>query len=56
MDWIKNILGRSTEDNPLSRDEEYPEILPVLPLKDAILLPNGVLPLIVSNPASISLI
>ncbi len=49
-------MGRSTEDNPLSRDEEYPEILPVLPLKDAILLPNGVLPLIVSNPASISLI
>lgn len=56
MDWIKTIFGRSNDNKIITDEEDYPEILPVLPLKDAILIPNGVLPLIVSNPASISLI
>ncbi|HHO76643.1 MAG TPA: endopeptidase La [Deltaproteobacteria bacterium] len=56
MDWIKNILSRNLEEKPFTEEQGYPEILPVLPLKDAILLPNGVLPLLVSNPASVSLV
>lgn len=54
MDWIKNIFTRTTENKPIP-EEEHPDILPVLPLKDAVLIPDGLLPLIVSNPASISL-
>ncbi len=55
MDWIKNIFSRTTENKPIL-EEEHPGILPVLPLKDAVLIPAGLLPLIVSNPASISLV
>ena len=55
MDWIKSIFTRSVENKP-EASEEYPDILPVLPLKDAVLLPEGLLPLIVSKPASISLV
>jgi ATP-dependent Lon protease len=55
MDWIKSIFNRTVENKP-EISEEYPEVLPVLPLKDAVLLPEGLLPLIVSNPASISLV
>jgi len=53
MDWIKSIFKTSTEEKT-SAAEEYPEILPILPLKDAVLMPEGLLPLIVSNPSSIS--
>jgi ATP-dependent Lon protease len=56
MDWLKTIFGRSIDNKIIIDEEDYPEILPILPLKDAVLIPNGVLPLIVSNPASISLI
>lgn len=55
MEWIKNIFKNTDEQKPAAK-EEYPEILPVLPLKDAVLIPDGLLPLIVSNPASISLV
>ncbi|MDX9763031.1 MAG: endopeptidase La, partial [Desulfomonilia bacterium] len=55
MEWIKNIFKNTGEQKPAAK-EEYPEILPVLPLKDAVLIPDGLLPLIVSNPASISLV
>ena len=55
MDWIKSIFKNTDEQKPVAK-EEYPGILPVLPLKDAVLIPEGLLPLIVSNPASISLI
>jgi ATP-dependent Lon protease len=55
MDWIKSIFNRTLETKPETQ-EEYPDTLPVLPLKDAVLLPEGLLPLIVSNPASISLV
>ena len=55
MDWIKSIFKTSTEEKT-SAAEEYPEILPILPLKDAVLMPEGLLPLIVSNPSSISLV
>ncbi|HOO37135.1 MAG TPA: endopeptidase La [Deltaproteobacteria bacterium] len=56
MDWIKSIFGKSIESKPVLEIEDYPEILPVLPLKDAVLVPGGMLPLIVSNPVSITLI
>ena len=55
MEWIKNIFKNTDEQKPAAK-EEYPGILPVLPLKDAVLVPDGLLPLIVSNPASISLV
>jgi len=55
MDWIKNIFNRSLEYKP-EIQEEYPDILPVLPLKDAVLIPEGLLPLIVSNATSIALV
>jgi ATP-dependent Lon protease len=56
MDWIKNIFRNSHEEPGCAEIEELPEILPVLPLKDAVLLPGAVLPLIVTNPTSASLI
>ena len=56
MDWIKNIFRNSHEEPDCAEIEELPEILPVLPLKDAVLLPGAVLPLIVTNPTSASLI
>jgi ATP-dependent Lon protease len=55
MDWIKSIFKNSEENKP-AVVEEYPEVLPVLPLKDAVLIPEGLLPLIVSNPSSTSLV
>jgi ATP-dependent Lon protease len=55
MDWIKSIFNRGPENTP-APEEVCPDILPVLPLKDAVLLPEGLLPLIVSNPASMSLV
>lgn len=55
MDWIKSIFTR-TNENKQTTEDEFPEVLPVLPLKDAVLLPDALLPLIVSNPASISLV
>jgi ATP-dependent Lon protease len=56
MDWIKNIFKNSHEEPDCAEIEEFSEILPVLPLKDAVLLPGAVLPLIVTNPSSASLI
>jgi ATP-dependent Lon protease len=56
MEWIKNIFRGPHEDSGIPEIEELPEILPVLPLKDAVLLPGAVLPLIVTNPSSASLI
>jgi ATP-dependent Lon protease len=55
MDWIKSIFKNNDETKP-AVSEECPEVLPVLPLKDAVLIPEGLLPLIVSNEASISLV
>jgi ATP-dependent Lon protease len=55
MDWIKSIFRNNDESRP-AVSEERPEVLPVLPLKDAVLVPEGLLPLIVSNETSISLV
>jgi ATP-dependent Lon protease len=57
MGWIKQLFGRNnaSASGECMRDE-FPLILPVLPLKDAILMPGAILPLLVSHPASISLI
>ncbi|HVN72385.1 MAG TPA: endopeptidase La [Desulfomonilia bacterium] len=56
MDWIKNIFRNSNDESEPLEVEELHDIMPVLPLKDAILLPGAVLPLIVTNPSSASLI
>lgn len=56
MDWLKNIFKNSNDESEDFSIEEIHEIMPVLPLKDAILLPGAVLPLIVTNPTSASLI
>ncbi len=56
MDWIKSILKLGVEDKTPPEQVDYPDVLPVLPLKDAVLLPDGMLPLIVSNPSSIALV
>ena len=56
MDWLKNIFRNSIDESDDLHVEEIHEIMPVLPLKDAILLPGAVLPLIVTNPTSASLI
>jgi ATP-dependent Lon protease len=56
MDWIKNIFKNSNDESEDFSIEEIHEVMPVLPLKDAILLPGAVLPLIVTNPTSASLI
>ena len=56
MDWLKNIFRNNDDESDLIEIEELHEIMPVLPLKDAILLPGAVLPLIVTNPTSASLI
>jgi ATP-dependent Lon protease len=56
MDWLKNIFKNSNDESDDLEIEELHEIMPVLPLKDAILLPGAVLPLIVTNPSSASLI
>jgi len=55
MDWLKNIFKNNDESEDFSLEEIH-EVMPVLPLKDAILLPGAVLPLIVTNPTSASLI
>ncbi|HWR67934.1 MAG TPA: LON peptidase substrate-binding domain-containing protein, partial [Desulfomonilia bacterium] len=56
MDWLKSIF-KNAHDEPEPPDpEDLSEVLPVLPLKDAILLPGAVLPLIVTNPTSAALI
>lgn len=52
MDWLKNIFRNTDDESDLLEIEELHEIMPVLPLKDAILLPGAVLPLIVTNPTS----
>jgi len=56
MDWLKNIFKNTTDESDPPDLEELYEVLPVLPLKDAILLPGAVLPLVVTNPASAALI
>lgn len=56
MDWLKNIFKNSNDESDDFSIEEIHEVMPVLPLKDAILLPGAVLPLIVTNPTSASLI
>ncbi len=43
MDWIKNIFRNSHEEPDSAEIEEFSEVLPVLPLKDAVLLPGAVL-------------
>jgi ATP-dependent Lon protease len=56
MDWLKNIFKGPHEELEPDQAEELPEILPVLPLKDAVLMPGAVLPLIVTNQSSATLI
>ncbi|HPR02465.1 MAG TPA: endopeptidase La [Deltaproteobacteria bacterium] len=56
MDWLKNIFKNTTDESDPPDLEELYEVLPVLPLKDAILLPCAILPLVVTNPASAALI
>ncbi len=56
MDWLKNIFKNTTDESDPPDLEELYEVLPVLPLKDAILLPGAILPLVVTNPASAALI
>jgi len=56
MDWLKSIFKNAHDESEPPELEEIYEILPVLPLKDAILLPGAVLPLIVTNPTSAALI
>ena len=57
MGWIKNLFYQSGDlQGDVVQAESFPSILPVLPLKDAILMPEAILPLIVSHPSSIDLI
>ncbi|MGC9323889.1 MAG: endopeptidase La [Desulfomonilia bacterium] len=53
---MKNIFKPAFDERVEESQNDQPDTLPVLPLKDAILLPGGILPLIVTNPASISLV
>ncbi|MEN6474340.1 MAG: endopeptidase La [Syntrophaceae bacterium] len=57
MGWMRNFFGKAAP--PVAGEpvpDRYPEILAVLPLKDAVLMPGSILPLLVSNPISITLI
>ncbi len=56
MDWLKNIFKNTNDETDVMDIDELFEVLPVLPLKDAILMPGAILPLIVTNPTSASLI
>ena len=53
-----NIIPVMNLDNPDGglRDYELPETLPILPLRNAILFPNTVIPVTVGRPKSIQLI
>ncbi len=56
MDWLKNIFKNPSDEIETFEIEEMHEVLPVLPLKDAVLLPGAMLPLIVTNAASAALV
>ena len=51
MKWLKNIFNPNVAVE--AEDEtDYPDSLTVLPLKDAVLMPNSILPLLVTNANS----
>lgn len=54
MGWIKNLFNPQVSSK-VSGIEDYPVVLTALPLKDAVLMPEAVLPLIVSNASSIAM-
>ena len=56
MDWLKNIFKNAQEEGDPIEVEQIHEVLPVLPLKDAVLLPGAMLPLIVTNATSAALV
>jgi ATP-dependent Lon protease len=56
MSFLSKLIGKkkdSSNDPPLAK---HPKVLPVLPLKDTVLVPGALLPLLVSNSASIELV
>jgi ATP-dependent Lon protease len=56
MDWLKNIFKNPSDDFDPPQLEQIYDVLPVLPLKDAVLLPGAMLPLIVTNASSAALV
>ncbi|MBN1637041.1 MAG: LON peptidase substrate-binding domain-containing protein, partial [Deltaproteobacteria bacterium] len=53
MGWIKNLF-KPPASSTISGIGNYPSVLTALPLKDAVLMPEAVLPLLVSNASSIA--
>lgn len=52
MSWIKRLFSFQEPLSP-PPEGELPSVLPVLPLKDAVLLPDAILPLLVTNESSV---
>ncbi|MEA2102318.1 MAG: endopeptidase La, partial [Thermodesulfobacteriota bacterium] len=52
MGWIKKLL--ETKKSSTLETGTMPKILPVLPLKDTILMPEAMIPLVVSSPDSMA--
>jgi ATP-dependent Lon protease len=56
MDFFSRLFRTVREEAKDQPSPKRPKVLPVLPLKDTVLVPGALLPLLVSNSASIGLV
>ena len=53
---LKELLGDEVEELALRQIEEIPEVLPVLPVRGAVLFPGAIMPILVATDSSLRLV
>jgi ATP-dependent Lon protease len=53
---LKELLGNEVEELALQQIEEIPEVLPVLPVRGAVLFPGAIMPILVASESSLRLV